>query len=36
VAQAPAVVIVGKKRRARLIEGFVDAGTLRQHVVDAR
>jgi hypothetical protein len=36
VAQAPAVVIVGKKRRARLIEGFVDSGTLRQQVVDAR
>jgi len=36
VAQAPAVVIVGTRRRARLIEGFVDSGTLRQQVVDAR
>lgn len=36
VAQAPAVVIVGAKRRAALIEGFVDSGTLRQQVVDAR
>ncbi len=36
VAQAPAVVIVGTKRRARVIEGFVDSGTLRQQVVDAR
>ena len=36
VAQAPAVVIVGTKRRASLIEGFVDSGTLRQQVVDAR
>jgi len=36
VAQAPAVVIVGRQRRARLIEGFVDSGTLRQQVVDAR
>ena len=36
VAQAPAVVIVNRKRRARLIEGFVDSGTLRQQVVDAR
>jgi len=36
VAQAPAVVVVGRQRRARLIEGFVDSGTLRQQVVDAR
>ncbi len=36
VAQAPAVVIVSTRRRARLIEGFVDSGTLSQHVVDAR
>jgi len=36
VAQAPAIVIVGTERRARLIEGYVDPGTLRQQVVDAR
>lgn len=36
VARAPAVVIVGSRRRAQLIEGFVDSGTLRQQVVDAR
>ncbi len=36
VAQAPAVVIVGTQRRARLLEGFVDPGTLRQQVLDAR
>ncbi len=36
VSQAPTVVIVGKSRKARLIEGFVDAGTLQQQVRDAR
>jgi len=36
VAQAPAVVIVGRNREALLVEGFVDAGTLEQLVVDAR
>lgn len=36
VAQAPAVVIVGSKRKARLVEGFVDPGTLKQLVLDAR
>lgn len=36
VSQAPAVVIVGQDRKARLIEGFVDGGTLRQQVKDAR
>jgi hypothetical protein len=36
VSQAPAVVIVGKSRRARLIEGYVDPTTLRQQVKDAR
>jgi len=36
VSQAPTVVIVGKSRKARVIEGFVDAGTLKQQVRDAR
>jgi len=36
VAQAPAVVIVGKQREAQVVEGFVDAGTLKQLVLDAR
>ena len=36
ISQAPAVVIVGKEPQARLIEGFVDAGTLSQQVSDAR
>ena len=36
VAQAPAVVIVGRDRRAQVVEGFVDAGTLFQLVADAR
>lgn len=36
VAQAPAVVIVPRDRKAQVVEGFVDAGTLEQLVVDAR
>ena len=32
----PVVVIVGKDRKARLIEGYVDAGSLRQQVRDRR
>jgi hypothetical protein len=36
VSQAPATVIVDSKRHARLIEGYVDAGTLAQEVADAR
>lgn len=36
VAQAPATVVIGPDREAQLIEGFVDAGTLRQLVVDAK
>jgi hypothetical protein len=35
VSQVPAVVIVHKGTPARLIEGYVDAGTLRQNVADA-
>lgn len=36
IAQAPAVVIVGRKRAARVIEGYVDPPTLAQDVADAR
>lgn len=36
ITQAPAVAIVGKSRRAVVIEGFVDQGTLTQQVIDAR
>lgn len=36
VAQAPATVVIGPDRKAQLLEGYVDAGTLRQLVVDAR
>ena len=36
ISQAPAVVIVDRNRRARLLEGFIDAGTLRQQVKDTR
>jgi len=36
IAQAPTVVIVDRKRQARLVEGYVDPGTLKQLVLDAR
>ena len=36
LAQAPAVVIIGRDRKATLVEGFVDAETLAQQVTDAR
>lgn len=36
IAQAPAVVIVGRDHRSHLIEGFIDAETLAQQVRDAR
>jgi hypothetical protein len=35
ISRAPAVVIIDGKRRARLIEGFVDRDSLEQAVVDA-
>jgi pyruvate/2-oxoglutarate dehydrogenase complex dihydrolipoamide acyltransferase (E2) component len=34
VSQAPSIVIVDRARKARLIEGFIDAGSLRQDVAD--
>jgi hypothetical protein len=36
IAQAPAVVIVGRGRAARVVEGYVDPTTLAQDVADAR
>lgn len=36
VAQAPATVVIGSDRQAQLLEGFLDEGTLRQIVLDAR
>jgi len=36
VSQAPAVVIIGRDRTARLVEGYVDPETLAQQVADAR
>jgi hypothetical protein len=36
VSQVPAVVVVRAGRKARLLQGFVDASTLRQTVADAR
>jgi hypothetical protein len=34
VSAAPSIVIVGGDLKARLLEGYVDAGSLRQHVTD--
>jgi hypothetical protein len=36
VSQSPSIVIIGRNRKARLIEGYVDPGSLRQYVADAR
>ncbi len=36
ISQAPAVVIVGRRGQARLIEGFIDEETLAQEVADSR
>jgi hypothetical protein len=34
VSQAPSVVIVDREKQARVYEGFIDAGSLRQDVAD--
>jgi hypothetical protein len=36
ISQAPAVVIVGRDREARVIEGYVDPASLAQDVADTR
>jgi hypothetical protein len=36
VSEAPSVVIVGRDLHARVVEGYVDEGSLRQHVRDVR
>jgi hypothetical protein len=36
ISQVPSIVIVDSERQARLLEGYVDAGTLRQSVADAQ
>lgn len=36
VSQAPAVVIVGRKKQARVVEGYIDPETLAQEVADSR
>ena len=35
ISQTPAMVVIDKHRNARLFEGFLDAGTIRQSVRDA-
>jgi hypothetical protein len=36
VSQVPAIVVVRAGQKGRLVQGFVDARTLRQTVADAR
>jgi len=36
ISQVPSVVIVDTQREAQLLEGYVDSGTLRQYVADAK
>jgi hypothetical protein len=36
VTRAPSIVIIGKSGRARLLEGYIDAGALAQEVADTR
>jgi hypothetical protein len=36
ISQAPAIVVVGKSHKATLLEGFVDEGSLKQRVKDAK
>ena len=36
ISSAPATVVVGRDRRARVLEGFLDGGTLKQEVQDTK
>ena len=36
ISQVPSVVIIDAERQAQLLEGYLDAGTLRQYVADAQ
>jgi cytoskeletal protein RodZ len=36
ISQAPAIVVVGRDRKATLLEGFIDEGSLKQRVKDAQ
>jgi hypothetical protein len=36
ISSAPATVVVGRDRKARVLEGFLDGGTLRQEVQDTK
>ena len=36
ISQVPSVVIIDAEHQAQLLEGYVDAGTLRQYVADAK
>lgn len=36
ISQAPSVVVVGPSSKATLLEGYTDAGTLKQKILDTR
>jgi hypothetical protein len=36
IQQSPSTIVIDRKGRARLVQGFLDAGSLRQLVADAR
>jgi hypothetical protein len=36
ISSAPATVVVGRDRKARVLEGFLDSGTLAQEVADTK
>jgi hypothetical protein len=36
ISSAPATVVVGRDRKARVLEGFLDGGTLKQEVQDTK
>jgi len=36
ISQSPAMVVVDRKRKAELLQGYLDSGTIRQTVRDAR
>jgi hypothetical protein len=35
VSQSPAMVVIDRSRKAELLQGYLDAGTIRQTVRDA-
>jgi hypothetical protein len=36
ISQSPAMVVIDRNRKAELLQGYLDSGTIRQTVRDAR